>query len=168
MEGCLYPSRYILVTEILRRLPSIKSLDHQSSTPLLSIFCNAILSNVSTICSPTIADSFKIRLTLKILKDRSLIEDVENIYNILTNEIQADTDLITVKNIITDELVEHCKDTNFTPFLPYWQNKQDAFQIFYSSLIYHFINSFLNLVLFLQLKIDIPATIFDMITITKF
>ena len=128
LEGLLYPSRYVLVFQILQNLPPIKSLGAELSlhSPLLSIFYNSILTEVSNFCSKSISDKFKIKLAIKILKDRSLVQDDEMLYDLLTCGPKKEQ-VEEIEDIITEELIEYCKDENFTPFLPFWQNDKTQF-----------------------------------------
>lgn len=119
LEGCLFPSRYMFLTQLLIRLPKIK-LFQNSISPLMSIFFNSLFSNLKNVCSKNIQKKFKIRLMLKVLKNRSLILDNEKLSKILINGKISESETERLK--ISDQIIEYCNDPNFNPFLPFWQN----------------------------------------------
>jgi len=128
LEGRLFPSRYVLIKAILSQLPPIKTFDVETihPTPLLSIFFSSMLSNVSAICSKSVSFRFKTQLALRILRNRGLIKDIAILDEVCTNGFSkiSEIKLSNVKHKITNEIEEWCKDSNFTPFVPCWQNDQ--------------------------------------------
>jgi hypothetical protein len=122
LDGKMYPSRYVLISKILTGLPPIKSTDSTSS-PLVAIFTNSILSNVSRLCSRKTSENFKILLTLVCLKQKNMIDDLDSLYSILTSELSKEQKEFSEANS-TNEIREHFQDPNFSPLLPFWKQKE--------------------------------------------